>query len=170
VVALGDSILGLNGDSQVVQRLISTFEKKKASCVIAVEGVRTEEVSAYGIVTPDSDREVFEILDLVEKPSAEDAPSNLAIAARYVFSPSIYEAIAETPPGKGGEVQITDAIRLLLRRGERIMGVRLPPQDRRYDIGNFASYFEAFIDFALADPKLGEELRKTLKEKFGENR
>lgn len=170
VVALGDSILGLNGCSGAVGKLIATFEETGASCVIAVEEVLMEEVSSYGIVSPSGDDEVFEITDLVEKPDPESAPSNLAIAARYVFSPSIHEAITETQPGKGGEVQVTDAIRLLLARGEKIMGVRLPEEDRRYDIGNFGSYFEAFIDFALADPESGEELRKKLKERLVENR
>jgi len=169
VVALGDSILGLNGLSQAVKTLISTYESFGASCVIAVEEVADEEVSSYGIVKPNGDGEIFEILDLIEKPAPENSPSNLAIAARYVFSPSIYDAIAETPPGKGGEVQITDAIRLLLSRGEKIMGVRLPATDRRYDIGNFRSYFEAFVDFALADPELGDELRKSLKERLIED-
>jgi len=166
VVALGDSILGLNGLSRAVGKLIATFEDFDASCVIAVEEVPGEEVSSYGIVQPRDEKEVFEILDLVEKPSPEAAPSRLAIAARYVFSPSIYGAIGETPPDMNGEVQVTDAIRLLLSRGEKVMGVRLPMEDRRYDIGNFGSYFEAFIDFALADPELGRQLRKTLKEKL----
>jgi UTP--glucose-1-phosphate uridylyltransferase len=170
VVALGDSIIGLNGLSQAVRKLISTYEETGASCVIAVEEVPRDEVSSYGIVKARGEEEVFEILDLVEKPAPETAPSNLAIAARYVFSPSIYTAITETRPDKNGEVQVTDAIRLLLNRGEKIMGVRLPPEDRRYDIGNFGSYFEAFVDFALADPELGEELRKTLKGKILEDR
>jgi UTP--glucose-1-phosphate uridylyltransferase len=170
VVALGDSIIGLNGLSQVVRKLIATYEEFGASCVIAVEEVAREEVSSYGIVEPTGPGEVFEIGDLVEKPAPEDAPSNLAIAARYVFSPSIHEAIVETRPGTGGEVQVTDAIRLLLNRGEKIMGVRLPPEDRRYDIGNFGSYFQAFVDFALADPELGEGLRETLERKIIEDR
>jgi len=169
VVALGDSILGLNGLSQAVRGLISTYEEAGAACVIAVEEVAREEVSSYGIVKPSGEEEVFEIQDLVEKPAPEIAPSNLAIAARYVFSPSIYEAITDTRPDQSGEVQVTDAIKLLLSRGEKVMGVRLPAEDRRYDIGNFGSYFEAFLDFALADPELGEELRRTLKGRIVED-
>jgi UTP--glucose-1-phosphate uridylyltransferase len=108
-------------------------------------------------VKPDSDARngSFVIGDLVEKPSIESAPSNLAIAARYVFSPEIHEALEKTPPGKNGEIQLTDAIRILLGRGKRIVGMHLGPGERRYDIGNFESYFQAFIEFALAEcPKL----------------
>ena len=166
VVALGDSILGLHGLSQAVSKLIEIYEENKAACVIAVEEVAPKEVGSYGIVKPDGDGEVFELLDLVEKPSPKDAPSNLAIAARYVFSPAIYDAITETRADDKGEVQVTDAIRLLLRRGEKIMGLRLPAKDRRYDIGNFASYFEAFMDFALADPELGPGFRKLMEERI----
>jgi UTP--glucose-1-phosphate uridylyltransferase len=81
----------------------------------------------------------------------EDAPSNLAIAARYVFGPEIYPALDKTLPGKGGEIQLTDAIKLLLDRGRKIIGVRLAAEEKRYDIGNFESYFEAFIQFALKE-------------------
>jgi UTP--glucose-1-phosphate uridylyltransferase len=166
VVALGDSILGLHGLSQAVGKLIEIYEENQAACVIAVEEVAPEDVGAYGIVEPDGDGEVFKLLDLVEKPSPKEAPSNLAIAARYVFSPAIYDAINETVPDGSGEVQLTDAIRLLLRGGERIMALRLPAKDRRYDIGNFGSYFEAFLDFALADPELGPGFRKLMEERI----
>lgn len=170
VVALGDSILGLHASSQVVRKLAEIYQIEKASCLIAVEEVPPETVSNYGIVRPASDGDVFAVLDLVEKPSAEQAPSNLAIAARYVFSPSIYEALTQTPPDKSGEIQLTDAIRLLLQQGEKIMGVRLAAGERRYDIGNFQSYFEAFVDFALTDSGLGDRLRARLLDQLRENR
>src|SRR5262249_11317488 len=97
--------------------------------------------------------------DIVEKPSVAEAPSNLAVAARYVFKPAIFERLARTPPGKGGEIQLTDAIRLLIRDGGKVTGMPLGPQEPRFDIGNFESYFLSFIAFALADPRLGPELR-----------
>ena len=81
-----------------------------------------------------------------------------------------YPAILRTPPGKNGEIQLTDAIRLLLKDGAKVMGVRLPAHERRYDIGNFESYFEAFVDFALADPQLGPSLKTQLAERLRENR
>ncbi len=170
VVALGDSILGRNASSQVVRQMIRDFVSCQAACVIAVEEVPAAAVGQYGIVKAVGNGSTFEIEDLVEKPSPEEAPSRLAIAARYVFSPAIYEAIAQTLPGKNGEIQLTDAIRLLLKQGEKILGVRLPPGEERYDIGNFESYFEAFLEFALDDPQLGPKLRQRLQELCREDR
>ena len=166
VVALGDSIIGLHASSRLVQRMIAAFRESDAAAVVAVEEVHAESVSQYGIVRPGSDADVFPILDLVEKPAPQEAPSRLAIAARYVFSPAIYDTLDKTPPGKGGEIQLTDAIRTLLASGGKITGVRLNGAERRYDIGNFESYFEAFIDFALSDPQLGPGLQERLRERF----
>ncbi len=106
---------------------------------------------------------MFEVEDLIEKPSVREAPSNLAIAARYVFAPAILEAIAQTKPGKGGEIQLTDAIRLVLKDGGKVYGLRLRANERRFDIGNFDSYFRAFVEFALADEKHGKPLRAHIK-------
>jgi UTP--glucose-1-phosphate uridylyltransferase len=170
VTALGDSILGLHASSKVVGLMTETYIDELAACVIAVEEVPAESVSQYGIVRPGGSEEAFPVLDLVEKPDPDQAPSNLAIAARYVLGPAIYPAILRTPPGKNGEIQLTDAIRLLLKDGAKVMGVRLPAHERRYDIGNFESYFEAFVDFALADPQLGPSLKTQLAERLRENR
>ncbi len=157
VVALGDSIIGLHGNSTVVRCMMDVFETERAGCVIAVEQVARESVASYGVVKEGADLGggAFLITDLVEKPSVESAPSNLAIASRYVFSPEVYPALEKTPPGKNGEIQLTDAIRILLAEGKKIVGMHLPAGERRYDIGNFESYFQAFIEFALAEyPKL----------------
>lgn len=169
VLALGDSILGLNAPSWAVKKLVDIYMQNGPACVIAVEEVDREKIPSCGIVQPGDDHEVFRILDLVEKPSVEQAPSNLAIAARYVLSPSIYGAIAETLPDPRGEIQLTDAIRLLLEKGEKVLGLRLSSQDRRYDIGNFQSYFEAFLEFALSDPDLGNQLRRYIREHLRED-
>ena len=170
VVALGDSILGLNGSSQTVGQMVEVFHDQRPACVIAVEAVPAESVSSYGIVQPSGEESVFQILDLIEKPSLEEAPSNLAIAARYVFAPGIYQAIQNTKPGRQGEIQLTDAVRALLQEGKKVIGFRLPPGERRYDIGNFESYFKAFIEFALHDSELGDSIRDYLKEVCSENR
>jgi UTP--glucose-1-phosphate uridylyltransferase len=159
VVALGDSIIGMHAESDVVRRMTQCFEEQDAAAVIAFEEVPEHEVSQYGIAKPASDDEVFRILDLVEKPSTRDAPSRLAIAARYVLSPAIFQALDATQPGVGGEIQLTDAIRRLIRDGGRAYGVVLGPDERRFDIGNFDAYFRAFVEFALADPKHGPALR-----------
>jgi UTP--glucose-1-phosphate uridylyltransferase len=164
VVALGDSIIGMHAESDVVLRMTRLFAEKQAVAVIAFEEVPEEDVSLYGIARPKGDGEVFEIEDLVEKPSRPEAPSRLAIAARYVLSPAIFAALERTEPGKGDEIQLTDAIRALLRDGGRAWGVRLHGGERRYDIGNFESYFRAFVEFALADPRYGPGLRRELEE------
>ena len=162
VVALGDSIIGMHAESDVVQRMTRCYHEFEAAAVIAFEEVPIDEVSQYGIAKPKTDDELFEIEDLVEKPSPRDAPSNLAIAARYVLSPAIFDALAQTRRGKGGEIQLTDAIRAVIRNGGRAYGVRLRADERRYDIGNFEAYFEAFVEFALADPTHGPAVRRHL--------
>jgi len=167
VVALGDSIIGVNAQSDIVARMVEQFESESADVVVAFEEVPVEEVVRYGIARPASDGEageVFDLADLVEKPSVEEAPSRLAVAARYVLSPRIFDALATTEPGKGGEIQLTDAIRSVLADGGRGIGIRLQPDERRFDIGNFGSYFRAFAEFALADPRYGEGLRADLRQ------
>jgi UTP--glucose-1-phosphate uridylyltransferase len=160
VVALGDSIIGLHAQSDIVRRMAEEFERAGADAVIAFEEVPREDVVHYGIARPREDGEVFGLADLIEKPAVDEAPSNLAVAARYVFAPAIFDHLDRTPPGKGGEIQLTDAVRQLIREGGKVLGVRLGPGERRFDIGNFESYFRAFIEFALADPRYGAELRE----------
>ncbi len=163
VVALGDSILGLHANSKSVARMSELFESRRASCVIAVEEVPLDETGHYGIVKPaGGDGECLRVLDLVEKPRPEDAPSNLAIAGRYVFSPLIFDMIRRVRPDSRGEIQLTDAIRGLCEEGKPVLAVKLPPGEKRYDIGNFPSYFETFVEFALADPVYGAGFRRTL--------
>jgi len=168
LVALGDSILGLNAQSTVVSRLAEVFESKHASCVIAVEEVPREDTKHYGIVQPETSvDDAFRVVNLVEKPKPEDAPSNYAIAGRYVFSPLIFDMIRRVQPDQCGEIQLTNAIQLLCDEGRRVMAVRLQPDEKRYDIGNFPSYFETFVEFALADPLYGAGFRKTLERLLG---
>ena len=128
------------------------------------------EVHRYGVAKPRRMGDafngdgIFELADVIEKPTAEEAPSNLAIAARYVFAPGIFDAIKRTTPGMGGEIQLTDAMRLILQGGGRVYGVLLNGNETRYDIGNFNSYFKAFVEFALADERQGASLRRHLEE------
>ncbi len=162
VAALGDSIIGMHAKSDIVKRMISCFGEKNAAAVIAFEEVEHSEVYKYGIAKPKNGGDIFEIEELIEKPSVAEAPSNLAIASRYVLAPKIFDAIRRTQPGTGGEIQITDAIRLMMREGGKVYGIRLRSDERRYDIGNFQAYFRAFTEFALADEKQGPALRKHL--------
>jgi len=169
IVALGDSII-LSADGEpVLARMLRAHEERQAAATIAVETVPREAVQHYGVVKPAARQEnddVFEIEDLVEKPKPQEAPSTLSVAARYVFTPVIFEAIRNIGPGAGGEYQLTDAIRLLLAAGLTVVGVRLGASERRYDIGNFASYFRACFDFSLADPELGEDFAAYARERL----
>jgi UTP--glucose-1-phosphate uridylyltransferase len=165
VVALGDSIIGLHAQSDVVGRMMAEFDRSGADAVIAFETVPPEDVVQYGIAQPRGQAgALFELQDIVEKPAVAAAPSNLAVAARYVFRPAIFDLLARTPPGQGGEIQLTDAIRLLIRQGGKVLGMRLGPGERRFDIGNFESYFRAFVEFALADPQHGPGLGRFVRQ------
>lgn len=161
-VALGDSIIGLHARSDILGRMTKCFIEKKAEAVIAFTEVAHGRVPFYGIAKPKEDGDYFELEDVIEKPGIDEAPSNLAIAARYVFAPSIFDALEQIQPGSGGEYQLTDAIRLVIRGGGKVYGVRLGENECRYDVGNFDSYFRAFIEFSLADDKCGPALRSYL--------
>ena len=163
VVALGDSIIGINAQSDIVRDMTRVLADEHAAAVVAFEAVPRNEVMNYGIAKPKNVGDVFEIADVIEKPSEAEAPSNLAIAARYVFAPKIFDALTRTKPGKGGEIQLTDAIRLVIQEGGKVFGITLRGE-KRYDIVNFDSYFRAFVEFALADEKHGASLREYLKE------
>ena len=169
VVALGDSIIKSGEHSGLVQRLIASHLRHGSCCTIAVCPVPADEVQRYGIVKPKgrmgSD---FEIEDIIEKPPEDEAPSRFAVAARYVFNPEIFTAIEHTAPGAGGELQLTDAIRILLKMGHKVRCVKLKNDETRYDIGNPESYFRAFMDFALADPKYGYLIRQYLQKRLRE--
>jgi UTP--glucose-1-phosphate uridylyltransferase len=169
VVALGDSIIGLHAKSDVVSRMKKVFLSQEAAAVIAFEKVPPAEVSRYGIAAPRQNGEIFELADVIEKPSVDTAPSDLAIAARYIFRPVIFEALQQTSFGTGNEIQLTDAIRRLIHQGHKVYGVLLQPDEKRYDIGNFESYFRAFLSFALADEKYGKNLREQLRELLDAN-
>jgi len=165
VVALGDSIIGLHAQSTVIRRMTDLFEREQADGVIAFESVPRADVIHYGIAQPRADHgDYFEIEDLVEKPSPDQAPSCLAVAGRYVFRSGIFGDLEQTTAGKGNEIQLTDAIQRMIRRGGKALGVKLSGKERRYDIGNFGSYFRAFLEFALQDPEYGADLQEYAKE------
>ncbi len=168
VVALGDSIIREPQMGRLLRRMIQKHIANGAAATIAVESVPQEKVTSYGIVSPAAPvgegDDVFQVDALIEKPEPHEAPSNWAIAARYVFSPHIFPAIRRTKPGWGGETQLTDAIRNLLRQGGKVQAVSLSPDQERHDIGNFDGYFRTFVDFALMDPYFGDNARSYLRE------
>ena len=169
VVALGDSVIGSADPSAPLREMMRAFYDLGATAMVAVEQVPATETYRYGIVSINGQEpppgEPVAMTDIIEKPPRGTAPSTLAVAARYVFSPAIFEALERTLPDRGGEVQLTDAIRLLLQRGESVYAWTLSPAEPRYDVGNFDSYFRAFIDFALEDERYGYLARKYIKAK-----
>ncbi len=142
------------------KELIQMYSKYKTS-IVAVEEVPMERVSLYGVVKcKEIGPSVYLIEDLVEKPSINEAPSNLAILGRYVLTPKIFECIKETKPGKGGEIQLTDAMRILNTR-ERMYAYLF--DGRRYDIGNKLDWLKANIELALDDAEVGEGIRELIR-------
>ena len=169
VVALGDTIVRSGTHAGLVRRLARSHEKHGSSCTVAVTEVDEAEVSHYGIVKPIGRSRVdFEIADIVEKPSEQDAPSRLAVASRYIFDPVIFDAIRKTSPGLGGQLELTNAISTLIRMGHKVRCVRLKPDEIRYDIGNPLSYFKAFVDFAISDQRHGYLIRQHLQKRLRE--
>jgi len=144
----------------VAKQLIDVFAARGGS-ILAVEEVPPTEVESYGIIDgEDVGGGVYRVRGLVEKPKPEEAPSNLAIVGRYVLTPEIFDAIAETPPGKNGEIQITDALALLLKR-QPMFACRF--QGTRYDTGRPLGLIKASIELALLRDDMGPELRRYLR-------
>jgi UTP--glucose-1-phosphate uridylyltransferase len=170
VVGFGDTIITSRGPKGVVARLIDDHEASGAAATIAVWEVRPEDAFKYGIIRPavKDPHGAFPIEDIVEKPAIGEAPSHLAVAARYVFTPRIFDAIAAIEPGIKGELWLTDAIRLLLKWGEGVRCVRLQDGEQRYDIGTPLTYYRAFADFALADPEHGDAFAKYMSSRLAE--
>jgi UTP--glucose-1-phosphate uridylyltransferase len=168
VVGFGDTIIHSPHHPQIIDRLVASHERHGASATIGVCEVPRSDTSKYGVVQPVGELgDDFAIEDLVEKPRPEEAPSCLAVAARYVFTADIFAALEATEPGIGGELWLADAIRVLLTQGKTVRCVRMKPGERRYDIGTPLTYYQAFVDFALGDPQYGEEFCAYLQEKLG---
>jgi len=164
VVALGDAILGCRGQANIVQRMITVFEREAADVVIALEKVPAEHVHRYGIADVCHEQTDFlELQGIVEKPARDNAPSFFAVAARYVFRAEIFEHLAHIAPGQGGEIQLTDAIARWIDQGGRVLGVATTESERRYDIGNMKSYFEAFADFVSDHPDYKDSFNEFLR-------
>jgi len=148
--------------------MMDAYRELNAAAIVAVEKVPREETFRYGIVSIDGAEpppgEPVAMTDIVEKPSVSVAPSTLAVAARYVFGPAILDALGRTLPDARGEIQLTDAIKMLIQMGEPVYAWPFATDVRRYDIGNFESYFRTFVDFALADERYGYLVRKYIKQ------
>ena len=159
-VLLGDTIV--DSVIPVTQQLIDVYNQYRQT-IIGVEVVPEEKVSRYGIIggkkLSDS---IWEVSELVEKPDVGKSPSNLAIAGRYILTPEIFKAIEQTAPGKNNEIQLTDAMRIMLRRESIYCNII---EGKRYDIGNKMDYLKTIVEFALKRKEFAVEFYEFLKEK-----
>jgi len=164
VILLGDTLVQ-SENGPVTKQLIDVYNENQGS-VIALEEVKPELVSRYGVVDGEAISEnVIRAKNWIEKPSMEEAPSNLAVASRYLFTPEIFDYLENTPPGKNNEVQLTDAMRKMVK-SHPMFGLKF--EGKRYDIGNKLGFLKTNIEFGLNDPEIGQELRAWLKEFAGE--
>lgn len=162
-VLLGDDIV----DSEVpcLQQLIGVYNEYNTS-IVGVQEVAKEDTNKYGILDVKyiEDR-VYKVKDMVEKPKVEEAPSNIAILGRYIITPAIFEILENQKPGKGGEIQLTDALKTLCKH-EAIYAYNF--EGKRYDVGDKLGFLEATVDFALKRPELRDEFMEFLKRKVSE--
>jgi UTP--glucose-1-phosphate uridylyltransferase len=157
VVVLGDDIMA--GTSTVLIDMLGVHERYGRS-VVALKEFPRKEISAYGCVLPEPvDDTLVRILDIVEKPAPEEAPSNLAVMGRYVFTPEIFDHLDRVQPGAGGELQLTDAMAMLLQE-QTIYGYVF--EVGRYDIGRKLDYLKATVEIAIERDDLGPEFRSFL--------
>ncbi|MDQ1517601.1 MAG: UTP--glucose-phosphate uridylyltransferase [Actinomycetota bacterium] len=156
-VLLGDDIMV--DDSRLLRSMLDCYERYGRS-VVAVLEVAREDIKNYGCISPEAvEEDLVRIRSIVEKPKPEDAPSNLAVIGRYVFTPEIFDALDRITPGAGGELQLTDAISLLLE-SQTVFGYTF--ESGRYDIGKKIDFLRATVELALDRPDLGEEFRAFL--------
>ena len=161
-VLLADDVI----DAKIpcLKQMVQVFEKTQCS-VLATQVVEGKMISAYGVldVKPADgsfDGRLYEIKNMVEKPKPEEAPSNLAIIGRYILTPTIFDCLAKTPTGTGGELQLTDGMRLLLQK-EKMYAYRY--EGRRHDTGDKLGFLKATVEFALKREDLGRPFREYLR-------
>ncbi len=163
-VLLGDTII--NSVIPVTQQLIDVYEQYQAT-TLAVEVVPEDKVSRYGIIGGNKlDDQTVDVTEFVEKPAVGEAPSNLAIAGRYILTPGIFTALEQTPKGKNNELQLTDAL-MLLSRKEKVISHTI--NGKRYDIGNKLDYLKTTVEYALRRPEFAKPFYEYLKEIVNKN-
>ena len=165
---LGDDIM--RAESPLLRDMLAAHAERGAS-VLALKAVSREEIASYGCAqvegvdgAPVADGALVHVRGIVEKPEPEAAPSNLAVIGRYVLTPGIFECLERTEPGRGGEIQLTDGIALLMKE-EPVYGIVF--EKGRFDVGNKLDYLKANIELALERPDLGPPLRAFLRELVG---
>jgi len=161
-VLLADDVI--DNHVPALKQMVDVFEQKQCS-VIAAQVVEGKMISSYGVfdaqVVDGFNGRLFEIRNMVEKPKPEEAPSNLAIIGRYILTPAIFDCLAKTPTGAGGELQLTDGMRVLLKQEKMYAYVY---EGKRYDTGDKLGFLKATVEFALKRPDLGGPFREYLKQ------
>ena len=157
-VLLGDDII--DASVPCLKQMMSVYEDCPGT-ILGVQEVPQDKVCSYGIVKPVAlKHNLWQAVDLVEKPSIAEAPSRLAVLGRYILEPEIFEILENTLPGRGGEIQLTDALRTLARSKNSVYAYNF--QGRRYDVGDKQGYLEATVEFALKRPDLRDEFLQYL--------
>ena len=160
-VILGDDVVYTGTEEPALKQLMDQYDKTGGT-VIGCQVVDPEKVSAYGIIDgkPTGDENLLQVKDMVEKPKLSEAPSQFAALGRYVITPEVFEILEETRPGKGGEIQLTDALRVMAHQGN-VYAYNF--QGKRYDTGDKLGYLKAVVEFALRRDDLGPAFREYLK-------
>ena len=160
-VLLADDVI--DAEVPVLKQMIDVFDRVQCS-VVATQMVEGAAISAYGVLkvkpAEGHDGRLFEVLDMVEKPKFEDAPSNLAIIGRYILTPAIFDVLEKTQTGAGGELQLTDGLRGLLKQEKMYAYVY---EGKRHDTGDKLGFLKATVEFALKREDLGGPLREYLR-------
>ena len=163
-ILLGDTIMEPFNDVPVTRQLINVYDNYKGS-VVALQEVTPSEVSKYGVIGGEIiDNDIYRISKFIEKPEPSQAPSNLAIASRYIFTPEIFEFLAKIKPGKNNEIQLTDAMQLMVQY-QAMYGLKF--DGIRHDIGNKLDFLKTNVIYGLKRKDFGNEFRDWLKEVVG---
>lgn len=164
-VILGDDIVYTGNGEPALKQLMDRYYET-GSTVVGCQEVPEDKVSSYGIIRGEKTEnpDLLKVLDMIEKPSIKEAPSRFAALGRYVITPEVFDILEQTKPGKGGEIQLTDALRVLARNG-KVYAYNFKGQ--RYDTGNKLGYLKAVVEFALRREDLGADFRAYLKEIVG---
>nr|WP_314808023.1 UTP--glucose-1-phosphate uridylyltransferase GalU [uncultured Selenomonas sp.] len=159
-VLLGDDVV-YHPEKSALRQLIDIYEERGGS-ILGCQVVSDEQVSSYGIVAGDATENIrlMRVFDMVEKPSLEEAPSRMAVLGRYIISPEIFAILSDTKPGKGGEIQLTDALKVLAQR-ENVYAYNF--EGKRYDLGDKLGFLKATVEFALRRSDLGAAFQKYLR-------
>lgn len=160
-VLLGDDVV-YNPDKPAMKQLIEVYEEYGRS-VLGCQRVPDEQVSSYGIVAGNKldNHRILKVSDMVEKPAPAEAPSNMAVLGRYIITPAIFDILEHTKPGKGGEIQLTDALKVLAQQ-EAVFAYDFV--GKRYDLGDKLGFLKAQVEFALRRDDLGSQFKEYLKE------